>query len=251
MLQALIITLREGFGAFLVVGVMLAIFRRAGEYRLLAATRWGISLSVVATVIAAALFSRAENQALWEGVLAIAAAVSVGWMGVHMWRTTRSRAASRQPNRWTGLATMFMTVLMITRGSMEIALLLGIMLWQVPALEVIFGAAAGTICAIVLAWLWARFGRRMPQPYFRQVTAIFLCVLFLQLAIDGFHEITEANVLAGAEPLHWATEPFSSDGTYGQYAPYLLIGAPLAWWVIAIFWGHGKASAGGVAHLGR
>ena len=35
------------------------------------------------------LLQRAANQALWEGVLAIAAAVSVASLTVHMWRTAR------------------------------------------------------------------------------------------------------------------------------------------------------------------
>jgi hypothetical protein len=91
----------------------------------------------------------------------------------------------------------------------------------------------------------------MPRAQFQQVTAIFLTVFFLQLAVDGVHELAEANVLIGADPLHQATEAFSSDGIYGQYTPYLLVGAPLAWWLVAIFWGHGKASTGRIAHLGR
>ena len=38
---------------------------------------------------AAFLFQRAANQALWEGLLALAAAVSVASLTVHMWRTAR------------------------------------------------------------------------------------------------------------------------------------------------------------------
>jgi FTR1 family protein len=251
MQEALTITLREGCGAFLIVGVMLAIFRRAGEPRLITATRYGIAASLLSTLVAGALFSGAENQALWEGVLALLSAVCVAWMAAHLWWTTRRGARVPQPGVLAWLATMSLTVLMITRGTMEIALLMGVLLWQVPAFDVIFGAAAGTAIAVTLAWLWARYGRGIRSPYFRHVTALFLCVLLLQLVVDGFHEITEANVMAGSDTLHRATEPFSTEGVYGQYASYLLVIVPLAWWLIALFWAYGKGAAGGIAHLGR
>jgi FTR1 family protein len=250
MLSALTSTLREGLSAFLVIGVLLAIFRRAGERHLIHATRWGIAGSLVTTLIAAGLFSQAANQALWEGVLALAAAAGVAWMGVHLWRTTRGRG-ERHQGTFEALATVCLTILMVTRGTMEIALLVGTMLWQVPALEVLSGAAVGTALAFVLAWSWARYGRRMVQPYFRQVTTMFVCVFFLQLLVDGFNEMAEANLVAGAASLQRATAPFSSDGAYGQYAPYLLIAVPLVWWLLALFLGHGKASTGRVAHLER
>ena len=251
MLQPLAIGLREGLAAFVVVGVMLAIFRRAGEGQLLMATRWGIVVSLLATPVAGLLFSGAANQALWEGVLALGAAALVAAMTIHLWHTTRRRRERFAPGRLTWVATLASTVLMITRGSMEIALLLGTMLWQVPARDVILGTAAGTALAIVVAWVWARFVRHMQRPHFRHVTVIFLILFFVQLLIDGLHEIAEAGVLAGTDRFHRATEPFSSDGVYGQYAPFLLVGLPIAWWLVAIFWGHGKASDGRIAHMGR
>jgi high-affinity iron transporter len=252
MLPALAITLREGLAAFLVAGVMIAVFRTLGDRRLRGATRWGIGLSLLATPIAGALFSTAEDQALWEGTLALVAAACVGAMSIYLWRRLRSGESDRdRGSRLLAAGICVVTGLLITRGGMEIALLVGTMLWQVPARELIAGAGLGTAAAIVAAWLWARFGARMERPLFRQVTAVFLSVYFLQLLVDGFHELTEAGALPASEPLHWATESFSTEGAYGQYASYVLIVAPLVRWLAAIFWSHGKASTGGVAHLGR
>lgn len=50
---------------------------------------WGIALSILISIAAAFLFQRAANQALWEGMLAVAAAISVASLTVHMWRTSR------------------------------------------------------------------------------------------------------------------------------------------------------------------
>lgn len=250
MLQALSDTLREGLGAFLVVAVMMAFFTRANRHRFRNATRWGIGLSIPITGLAAALFSRSENQALWEGVLALAGAACVAWIAWHMWRTSRP-AAPPLPGVATFTAICLVTVLMITRGGMEIALLLGTIVLQVPAVNVILGATLGPAIAIVLGVLWARAGHHVPRRLFAQVTAVFLFVLFAQLLVDGVHELTEANVVPGSDALHQATESFSTEGVYGRYAQYLLIAAPVAWWLVALFLGHGKASDGRVADVGR
>src|SRR5262245_42045684 len=89
MLQTFVITLREGLEAFLIVALSLAWLRREGRRDLIPAVHWGIAVSVVASVGAGMLFQQASNQSLWEGVLAIAAAVLVGSLTIHMWRAAR------------------------------------------------------------------------------------------------------------------------------------------------------------------
>jgi high-affinity Fe2+/Pb2+ permease len=121
----------------------------------------------------------------------------------------------------------------------------------VPAWDVIVASALGPAVAIALGIMWSRAGQHVRRRTFAQVTAIFLCVLFLQLAIDGLHEVAEAYVFSGAEALHNATEAFSSDGAYGQYTQFLLIAVPVAWWLAAIFWEHGKGSDRSAVDVGR
>src|SRR5262245_7355542 len=89
MLQAFVITLREGLEAFLIVAISLAYLRKSGRRELVPAVHWGIALSVLISIGAALVFRRAANQALWEAILAIAAAISVASLTVHMWRTAR------------------------------------------------------------------------------------------------------------------------------------------------------------------
>lgn len=248
MLQAFTMTFREGLGAFLVVAVMLAFFRCVEAEQLRAAVRRSMVFSVLTSALAAILFSQAANQALWEGVLAIGSAACVAALGLYL------RSLWRQPRQTSAIVSVTMyliTVLMITRGGMEIALLMGTMIALVPASEVLFGAALGTVLAVAVSWLWARAARFVPQRLLGQLTAIFLTVFFLQLLVDGVHELAESNVFPYTRGLHRATQAFSSEGVYGQHGQYLLIAAPTAWWLVAIFWGHGKAAAGRVAHMGR
>src|SRR5262245_34953474 len=238
MLQAFVITLREGLEAFLIVAISLAYLRKSGRGELVPAVQWGIALSVLISIGAAFVFRRAANQSLWEGILAIAAAISVATLTVHMWRTARRIKGEIEGHlatavRKTGAAAFagvfFFTLLMITREGMETALLMGTLLFQQMPMSILTGAVVGTLSAATVAWLWSRYGHRVNLALFFQVTAVFLLVFVVQLLIYGFHELTEANVFPYSEPLHWATEPYGPDGRYGQYLSYLLLILPLGW----------------------
>lgn len=242
MFQAFVITFREGLEAFLIVAISLAYLKKSGRRELVPATYWGIALSVVISIAAAFLFQRAANHALWEGVLAIVAAVSVASLTVHMWRTARRikkdieghLATSTMKTGAAAFAGVFLfTLLMITREGMETALLMGTLLFQIQSVSLITGAVIGTCCAAAVAWSWSRYGHRVNLALFFQVTAVFLLVFVVQLVIYGFHELTEANIFPYSEPLHWATEPYGPDGRYGQYLSYLLVLLPLGWLAIS------------------
>jgi high-affinity iron transporter len=256
MLQAFVITLREGLEAFLIVGISLAYLRKSGRRELVSAVHWGIALSLLLSVGAAYLFQQASNQALWEGILALVAAASVASLTVHMWRTARKikgqiegqlRASFGKTGPAAWLGVFLFTLLMISREGMETALLMGTLLTQVQTMSILGGAVAGTLCAAAIAALWSRFGHRVNLALFFQVTAIFLMVFVLQLLIYGFHELTEANLFPGSEALHWATEPYGPDGVYGQYLTYLLVAVPLGWLLFSIMTGVGRPPAGSAA----
>jgi high-affinity iron transporter len=245
MIQAFVITLREGLEAFLVVAISLAYLRKSGRSELVPAVRWGIALSVLISIGAAFLFQRAANQALWEGTLAIVAAISVASLTVHMWRTSRRIKSDIEGHLHTStlktgtaafVGVFGFTLLMITREGMETALLMGTLMFQMDSAGgLILGAVVGTLSAAAVAWLWSRYGHRVNLGLFFQVTAIFLLVFVAQLLIYGFHELMEANIFPYSEPLHMATEPYGPDGRFGQYLSYMLVMLPLGWLVISSF----------------
>jgi high-affinity iron transporter len=251
MLQAFVITLREGLEAFLIVAISLAYLRKTGRHRLIPAVHWAIGVSVLVSIGAAILFQRANNQALWEGVLALTAAALVATLIVHMWRhakrlkkeiETRLESSALQTGAKAFAGVFLFTLLMITREGMETALLMGTLILQTTAFDIIAGAAAGTAAAAFVAWLWSRYGHRVNLALFFQVTAVFLAVFVVQLLIYGFHELTEANIFPYSEPLHWATEPYGPDGRYGQYLTYLLVLLPMAWLAFAAIFGSRKSA---------
>jgi high-affinity iron transporter len=242
MLQAFVITLREGLEAFLIVAISLAYLRKTGRRALVPAVHWGIGASIVLSIAAGVLLARAANQALWEGVLALVAAVLVASLTVHMWRAGKKlkkdiegrlevSAARAGAGAFAGVFAF--TLLMITREGMETALLMNALLFQVRSMQIVAGAVAGTLVAAFVAWLWSKYGHRVNLSRFFQVTAVFLLVFVVQLLIYGFHELTEANLFPGSELWHDRTEPFGPDGAYGQYLTYLLVVLPVAWLAVS------------------
>jgi high-affinity iron transporter len=246
MLQAFVITLREGLEAFLIVAISLAYLRKTERRELVPAVQWGIAASILLSIGAGLLLARARNQSLWEGVLGIFAAFLVASLTVHMWRAGRhmkkdieGRLAASSTKTGAGAfwGVFGFTLLMITREGMETAMLMNALLFQVKAVNIIAGAAGGTLIAAFIAFLWSRYGHRVNLARFFQVTAIFLLVFVVQLLIYGFHELAEANVLPNSAALHWATEPYGPDGVYGHYLTYMLVALPLGWLVISSLFG--------------
>ena len=251
MLQAFVITLREGLEAFLIVAISLAYLRKSGRAELVPAVRWGIALSILISIGGAFLFQRAANHALWEGILCIAAAISVASLTVQMWRTARRikrdieghlHDSTMKSGTAAFVGVFLFTLLMITREGMETALLMGTLLFQIKSVSVITGAVVGTALAAVVAWLWSHYGHRVNLGLFFQVTAVFLLVFVVQLVIYGFHELMEANIFPYSQPLHWATEPYGPDGIYGQWLSYLLVMLPLGWLVFSMMFSRSTQS---------
>jgi len=235
MVQAFVITLREGLEAFLIVAISLAYLRKTGRASLTSAVHWGIAIALAVSVAAGYLLFNAANQEWLEGPLALVAAASVTWMVVHMWRAgrhmkgdieTRIKSSTARGGTAAFVGVLLFTVLMISREGMETALLL---MQLRDSLNLVAGAAAGFAGAALFAWLWSRVGHRINLGLFFQVTAIFLFVFVAQLLIYGIHEMSEQGMMPYSEILHERTESWGPDSTFGHVLTYLLVLLPLGW----------------------
>jgi high-affinity iron transporter len=143
MWQGFTIALREGIEAFLIVALTLSYLNRTGRASLSRAVSAAIGVSILTCVGAGFLFSKAANQPLWEGILALAAAALVGSLLVYMKRVSarlksdierrlESSASAINPARafWGVFAFV---LLMITREGMETALLISTALFQMKS----------------------------------------------------------------------------------------------------------------------
>lgn len=243
MLQALVITLREGLEAFLIVAITLAYLRQTGRNALLPAAYRGIGGGLVASAIAGYFFGQADNQPLWEGILATGAALLVISMVIYMLRAARTlradinrrlEQASRAPGFWAAFGVFSFVLLMITREGMETALLLSSVLFQSGMEDMAAGALSGLVLAAVLAFAWHRFGKSIRLDRFFQVTSVFLILFAAQLLLLAFHEFTEGAYLPIDNQFwHVATEDWA-EGRIAQWISAALIAVPLLWFAALV-----------------
>ena len=226
MLRALIIVTREGFEAFLTVAIILAYLRKTGREQLRPAVWWGIVVSVIASAALGFWLRTVSNLPLWEGILAIIAAVLVVTFVIHMWRVApqMKRQMEEQIERHASkssalafLGVFTFTVFMVTREGMETAL----MLIQVQQGRFWLGCALGLAAAAGMSALWAHFGHRINLKRFFQVTGLFLLLFAVQILFGGIHELSETGLLPNSEAIHNATEPYGPDGAF---APWVTLG---------------------------
>jgi high-affinity iron transporter len=236
MLQALIIVFREGFEAFLTVAIIFAYLKKTGRDALRPAVWWGIALSVVAS-FGLGYVLQSINQPLWEGVLALVAAVLVATFVIHIWRVAptmkrdmETRLEQRASGKWAWTGVFVFTLLMITREGMETALML-IQVGRMPRFWI--GCALGVAAAASISWLWAHYGHRVNVKRFFQVTGLFLLLFTIQMVFYAVHEFSEAELFPNWQAIHEATEPYSADGRYSMPIMFGMV-AVCALWLTAM-----------------
>jgi FTR1 family protein len=212
MVEALIITLREGVEAALVIGIILAYLRKIGREDLGRSVYTGLGLAVAASLLGAVALSRLKvNQELFEGVAMLLAAAFVGTMVVWMWRTARrlkseiehrvSEIVSQGKGRLS-LGLLAFTFLMIFREGVETVLFLSAVNLTTDALLSFFGGMAGLGLAIGFGVSFFKGAIRIDLGRFFKVTGVVLLVFAVQLLIGGVHELAEAGVIRlGAEEM--------------------------------------------------
>ena len=247
MLQALLVTFREGVEAFLIVGVIAAYLRKTNAADWMRGVRIGIAASIVTCVGGAWLWMQVPNQPLYEGAAALAAALFVGlllWQTVRAGRRMKGQIEARIGRATQGgrastptravLGVAAVTALLITREGLEAVFYLGVQAMasrvasdRTQAMLMVSGAVLGLVLAATVSLMWSRVARRLDLGVVLKVTALFLAVFLVQLLVYGIHELAESGVIHGSQSFHDATEVFGPDGRVGHVLSYSLVAAPL------------------------
>ena len=244
MLATLLVTLREGIEAFLIVAITLAYLRKTHRIALSSAVLWGTGVGVALSVLAGYFFGQAENKPLLEGFLALAAGVMVLSMVIYMLRASKRmrgdiaakvEAAALKSNTGAWFGVFAFVLVMIVREGMETALILTTLLFEQGSRDLLTGATLGVALAALLAWAWSRYGQRVNLKRFFQVTSVFLVLFTLQLFIYAFHEFSEIGAIPGIDNVYWhaATEPYGPEGRFGEWLTYLMVFIPAGWLALA------------------
>ncbi len=212
-ISGLLILLREGLEAILVLAAILAFLRNTGQQSAVRSVNagWGLALLAGLATWALAAYvidvSGAQRELL-EGCTALFASVMVLWLGV--WMHDRRHAAAWQDYIKSSLVGgggrfgfAVLAFFSVYRELFEVILFYETLWLQAgPAGHnaVLAGGATALVLLVGLAWVILRGSAKLPLALFFGINAALLCALSVVFAGHGVKALQEAGVF-GTRPV--------------------------------------------------
>ncbi|TSD80094.1 c-type cytochrome [Pseudomonas sp. KBS0710] len=212
-ISGLLILLREGLEAILVLAAVLAFLRNTGQQSAVRSVNvgWGLALLAGLATWALAAYvidvSGAQRELL-EGCTALFASVMVLWLGV--WMHDRRHAAAWQDYIKSSLVGgggrfgfAMLAFFSVYRELFEVILFYETLWLQAgPAGHnaVLAGGATALVLLVGLAWVILRGSAKLPLALFFGINAALLCALSVVFAGHGVKALQEAGIF-GTRPV--------------------------------------------------
>src|SRR6201998_4098646 len=198
MLQAFIITLREGVEAALIVGITLAYLAKINRSELRKSVYAALVAAFVGSIGIAILLSRTQwNQDIFEGWIMLAAGFFVVSMIIFMMKTGRRLKGQIEgkvgllagEDAWFGL--FLFVFLMVLREGVETVLILGAVSLESNQLLCFLGTSLAVVAGIFFGVMFVKGSVRINLQKFFRVTTVILFFVAAQLLISGLHALSE------------------------------------------------------------
>jgi high-affinity iron transporter len=226
-LGTFVITLREGFEATLIVGLILAYLAKTGQREQATAVWWGVAAAALTSfAIGATLFLsvgelEGTSEKVYEGATMIFAAALVTWMAFWMRRQAATIGThlreqvseSLRTGGAIGLATV--AFIAVAREGLETALFLFASTENSGPVIAVAGGVLGLVAAVGLGVAFYRGALKLDLSKFFTATSVLVIAFAAYLIYGGIHEFSEAT---GSEALEVAA-PVAA----------LIYGCSLAW----------------------
>lgn len=208
MLIALLITLREGIEAALIVGIVAGFLKQSGYARLMPKVWAGVLLAAaLCSGIGLAIHQATgeipqKQQELVVGIIGLAAVGLLTYMILWMQQASNSiknrlenslRSALIRGEK-QGWALVAMAFLAVIREGLESVFFLIAVFEQSPSPNMPAGALAGLLLAILIGWLIYQGGIRINLTRFFRWTGVFLIFVAAGLFAGAFRALHEAGV---------------------------------------------------------
>ena len=206
MLQAFIITLREGVEAALIVGITLAYLTKIGRAELRKTVYAALAAAFLGSIGVAIVISRSHlNEDVFEGWIMLVAAFFVVTMVIFMMKTGRKLKGEIEGkigllagnDAWFGLF-IFIFLMVLREGAETVLMLAGVSLNSTELMSFL-GTLLGVIAAIGFGVMFVKGSVRINLQKFFRITTAILILVAAQLVISGLHELSESGVLPSSQ----------------------------------------------------
>jgi high-affinity iron transporter len=205
-----VITLREGFEAALIVGLILAYLAKTGQREQATAVWWGVAAAALTSAaIGGTLFLsvgelEGTSEMFYEGATMIFAAALVTWMAFWMRKQAATIGShlreqvseSLRAGGAVGLATVAFVA--VAREGLETALFLFASTKESGPVLAVAGGVLGLAAAVGLGVAFYRGALKLDLSKFFTYTSILVIAFAGYLIFGGLHEFSEAT---GSEAL--------------------------------------------------
>jgi len=232
----MIISLREGIEAALVIAVMLSYLRKSGRQDLKRFVVWGAIVAVLASVgvalVMGLVWGIVEGPVLatFEGVVVLLAALLLTTMILWMWNAGGSIASEieesveRKSLSQSGAGIALLSFSLVMREGVELVLFTAALVIQ-EGLEIYLGITLGLLIALGLGAAIYQGSLRVSLGSLFRWTSVFLILVAAGMVAYGIHELQEAGLLLIGPIEVWNINPPPlPDGTFPPLHEKGLIG---------------------------
>jgi high-affinity iron transporter len=216
MLGSLLITLREGLEAALIIGIILAYLASVGRRDQFRSVWLGTGLAIAVTLVAGGVivwvFGGLSDQAkqIFEGMSGLLAVAVLSYMVIWMRRQARNIKVHLEAQvdgavqAGSMLAMVSLAFIIVVREGVETVLFLFSFsrAGTTPA-ALLSGGLVGLGIAIAIAYAGYKGSRRINLSTFFNVTGVLLIFLAAGLLAYGVHELQEAGVFPVIQENVW------------------------------------------------
>ena len=209
LLSALLVAMREGVEAALVVGIVLVYLGRTGRLHLARYVWAGLGAAVAASLAGAALMDHWKiSEDGFEGLMMLVAGLLVITMVVWMNRVARSlrkeieqrvESLAQKSTFAAGMGMAAFVFVMVVREGVELVLILRAVELSSDGLAIWIGTSLGLAIAVAVGVFFFQGTLRIPLGRFFAATSTILYVVAAQLFLTGLHEMSEAEWLPSSQ----------------------------------------------------